>query len=221
MAGRLSAVPLTPAREQPAEAKAVLRARLRAARRDRPGRRCAADAEALARVALAVPGVRAARTVACFCSAGAEPGTGPLREALRGAGVRVLLPAVRGGGVLDWAVDDGATVPGFAGIPEPVGPRLGPAALASCDVVLVPALAADTAGGRLGQGGGYYDRSLASARPSGVVAAVVFDAELFDAATAPLPTEPHDVRVDAVLTPGGWVEVPAGRHGGSAVGCRA
>jgi 5-formyltetrahydrofolate cyclo-ligase len=74
----------------------------------------------------------------------------------------------------------------------------------------MPALAADTGGARLGQGGGWYDRSLAGsaggdAKPR-LLVAVVHDDELFDATTDPLPVESHDLRVDAVLTPTRWVE---------------
>ena len=88
---------------------------------------------------------------------------------------------------------------GRFGLLEPAGPRLGPGALAAADVVVVPALAVDRRGARLGRGRGYYDRALAHARPGAVLVAVVFDDELVDA----LPAEPHDRRVSAVVTPSG------------------
>jgi len=73
-------------------------------------------------------------------------------------------------------------------------------------VLLVPALAVDGAGHRIGKAGGFYDRLLAdrerlapAARP--LVVAVVHDDELLDA----IPTEPHDERVDAVVTPRRYV----------------
>ena len=73
-------------------------------------------------------------------------------------------------------------------------------------LVLLPALAVDGAGTRLGQGGGHYDRTLAllpSTRPGRpVLAAVVRDPELLPAGA--LPREAHDVPVDAALTPSGW-----------------
>uniref|UniRef100_UPI0030EF2491 5-formyltetrahydrofolate cyclo-ligase n=1 Tax=Aquipuribacter hungaricus TaxID=545624 RepID=UPI0030EF2491 len=93
----------------------------------------------------------------------------------------------------------------------PGGPRLGTAAVASCDLVLVPALAVDRAGTRLGQGGGSYDRALARAhtapgrRPGEggpLVLAVVHDDEVLDDL---LPREPHDVAVHGALTPSGVV----------------
>jgi 5-formyltetrahydrofolate cyclo-ligase len=187
------------------QGKRELRTRLRAARRARGAAEAAAAARDLAAVVTAAPEVRRARRVACYCSAPGEPGTGPLRAALRAAGTQVLLPVVDGHD-LDWALDDGVTCPGYAGLPEPTGRRLGPAALAGCDVVLVPALAVDAAGRRLGQGGGFYDRALAAARPAGPVVALVFDDEVLDAA-AGLPAEPHDIAVDAVATPRRWLRV--------------
>lgn len=80
------------------------------------------------------------------------------------------------------------------------GRRLGPEAVAAVDVVLVPALAVDRRGVRLGRGGGSYDRALGRAR--GLVVAVLHDGELQD---VDLPEEPHDVRVHAVLLPTGLV----------------
>ena len=65
----------------------------------------------------------------------------------------------------------------------------------------MPALAVARNGIRLGRGGGYYDRALQHARPGAVLVALVFDDEFVDE----LPTEPHDRRVTAVVTPsGGW-----------------
>ncbi len=92
----------------------------------------------------------------------------------------------------------------------PDGAALGVEAVAACDIVLVPALAVDRAGVRLGRGGGSYDRALV--RATGLVVALLHEGELVDA----LPSEPHDVRVDAVALPSGLVRVspgspPAGR----------
>ena len=80
-------------------------------------------------------------------------------------------------------------------------PAAGVGAVAGCDVVLVPALAVDRRGTRLGRGGGSYDRALARAR--GLVVALLHEGELADL----LPAEPHDVRVDVVALPSGLVRV--------------
>jgi 5-formyltetrahydrofolate cyclo-ligase len=89
------------------------------------------------------------------------------------------------------------------GLREPAGPLLGRTALSSCDVVLVPALLVATDGARLGKGAGCYDRALP--RATGLTVALVDDEELVEA----LPSEPHDVLVGAVATPGrGLLRVP-------------
>jgi 5-formyltetrahydrofolate cyclo-ligase len=104
-------------------------------------------------------------------------------------------------------VDTGRLAPGPFGVLEPVGPRLGPTAIGTADVVILPALAVARDGVRLGRGGGYYDRALRHARAGAVLVAVVFDDELVDE----LPAEPHDRRVEAVVTPsGGWQALPTG-----------
>ena len=79
------------------------------------------------------------------------------------------------------------------------GPPLAAAAIASAEVVLVPALAVDRRGHRLGQGGGSYDRALP--RTHGLRIAVVFADEVLDE----VPVEPHDAVVDGVLTEHGLV----------------
>jgi len=193
------------------DSKATLRARVRAARRARERAltpaAAEAAAEALAAVAMARPEVRGAARVACYAAAPGEPDTGVLRRALREAGAEVLLPVVDGA-ELDWAPDDGTTVPGPLGLPQPTGTRRGRDAVAGCDLVLVPALAADRSGARLGQGGGYYDRALA-AGTGGPVVAVLHPEELLPAGS--VPALPHDVRVDAVLTAAGWTPLPGPR----------
>jgi 5-formyltetrahydrofolate cyclo-ligase len=112
------------------------------------------------------------------------------------------------GSDLGWAVDTGRLAPGRFGLLEPVGPRLGATAIGAAEVVVVPAVAVDRDGTRLGRGGGYYDRALRLARPDAVVVALVYDDELVDR----LPRLEHDRPVTAVVTPsGGWQALPAGR----------
>ena len=82
------------------------------------------------------------------------------------------------------------------GLWEPAGEALDPARI---DLVLVPGLAFTRDGRRLGRGKGFYDRFLPTLRPDCFKCGVCFDLQLVDA----LPTEPHDVRLDAVLTPRG------------------
>jgi 5-formyltetrahydrofolate cyclo-ligase len=183
--------------EEDRHSKREWRARLLAARRSLPSAQRAAEAAELAAAVLAIPG----DPVCCYLPVGTEPGSPALVEALAGQGRRVLLPVVTGAFPLDWAVYDGpdSLVDGPHGLLEPAGPRLGPAAIGLAGVVLVPALAVDRIGTRLGRGGGHYDRSLPLARSDVPLVAVVRDVELVDE----LPREPHDVRMTAVLTPAG------------------
>jgi 5-formyltetrahydrofolate cyclo-ligase len=194
------------------EVKALLRRRIRAERARRHADERERVALGLRDSAMRSPAMATARVVTCFLSAPTEPGTTPLRLALQRAGVRVLLPVVAEHGGqrgLDWAVDDGTSRPGaYLSLPEPTGPRLGPRAIATADLVLVPALAVDTTGARLGQGGGFYDRALAMVRQGAVVVAVIHDEELLDAAVEQVPVLAHDRHVDAVLTPSRWVTIP-------------
>jgi 5-formyltetrahydrofolate cyclo-ligase len=125
-----------------------------------------------------------------------------LREPLLAALEGVLLPVLLPDGDLDWATYEGpdSLAPtGRYGLLEPTSPARGVAAVASADVVIVPALAVDRTGVRLGRGGGSYDRALARVGPGILTVAAVYDSELVGA----LPYQPHDQRVRAAVTPGG------------------
>ena len=188
------------------EAKQVLRQRIRAERRARSPQERHDVAVALHGVLRELREVRRAACVALYAATPGEPGTHLIREALRDVGVRVLLPVVESDLDLDWAVDDGRMRPSpHLPFPEPAGRRLGHSAIAQAEVVLLPALAVDTLGHRLGQGGGSYDRALRRVHPASLVLALVHDEELFDAAVEPLPVAPHDVPVGGVVTPTRWM----------------
>jgi len=186
----------------PEAAKRAMRGRIRAERRARTAAQGEADARGLTDVLLELPEVARSRCVAAYASVDGEPGTGHLRATLRRFGIRVLLPLPGADGVLDWAEDDGDLRPGHGpGGPEPTTPRLGATAVRQAGVVIVPALAVDTLGHRLGQGGGYYDRALPLLDTSVPVLALVHDGEVLDAAVEPVPVGPHDQAVDAAVTP--------------------
>ena len=161
-------------------------------------------AEAIALHVLAVPVISRAKRVAGYLSMPSEPGTGPLISALLDHGIEVVVPLSLADHTLDWVVHDPAaplvTTP--LGIPEPTGERLGAGALDTCDVVIVPALAVDHAGHRLGRGAGYYDRALANVRAP--LCALVFTHELLPE----VPHEAHDVPVQMAVTPGGLFRIP-------------
>ncbi|MGH3792554.1 MAG: 5-formyltetrahydrofolate cyclo-ligase [Pseudonocardiaceae bacterium] len=190
-----------------------LRGRLAAARRAVPAGVRAAEAAALG--AAALPGVplagaslaEAPGTVCAYWPVGSEPGSPELLDGLARRGCRVLLPLVNPVGPLDWAEYTGAQSlqAGPRGLREPTGPRLGCAVIATAVLVLVPALAVDRHGTRLGRGGGHYDRTLPLASAGTPLVAIVRDDEVL----ASLPMHSHDVPVTAVLTPGrGLVTLP-------------
>jgi 5-formyltetrahydrofolate cyclo-ligase len=130
-----------------------------------------------------------------------EPGSAAIAEALRATGSRVLLPVTREPGPLYWGEFTGTETlrPARYGLLEPTGPVLSPEAVTSAQLILVPALAVDRRGVRLGQGAGYYDRTLGLADPAARLMVVVRDDEVVEW----LPEEPHDIRMRWVLTPGG------------------
>ena len=178
--------------------KAVLRARLLSERRAVPAEVRALEARALAGWAAGLGGAPTG-TVCAYVPVGTEPGSVAMLDALVGAGRTVLLPVVAGVAALDWApyLGPDSLAPARLGLLEPVGPRLGPRAIATAYAVLVPALAVDRTGVRLGRGGGHYDRTLPLADPSAELIAVIRDVELLTS----LPREPHDVPMTAALTP--------------------
>jgi len=167
-----------------------------------------ADRAAAARTLLAhgVALASAGSAVAAYAAVGDEPPTRPLLEALVDRGVRVLLPVVTDGGGLGWGelVDWSGLLTSSMGLLEPIATPEAADAAGSAELLLIPALAVDRTGHRLGRGGGYFDRWLA-ARMSGRIVAVVYDDEVLDE----IPHEPHDIRVDAALTPAGVIALGA------------
>jgi 5-formyltetrahydrofolate cyclo-ligase len=164
----------------------------------------AADREAAGRSLLTHGAALAAgaSVVTAYAAVGTEPPTRALLETLVARGVRVLLPVISADRDLGWGelVGWSALVTSAIGLLEPVATTDATAAARTADLVLVPAIAVDRAGHRLGRGGGYFDRWLPE-RPAGRVIAVVYDDEVLDA----VPHEAHDRRVDAALTPSGVI----------------
>jgi 5-formyltetrahydrofolate cyclo-ligase len=158
-----------------------------------------AAGRALRDAVLGLPEVGMAGTVAAYISVSTEPETGGLVFALWKRGSYVLLPVLRADFDLDWASYEGpdSLAPGPRGLLEPVEPRRGVAAITSADLIVVPALAADRRGYRLGRGGGCYDRALARVGPAVPTVALLYDGELLDE----LPAGPLDQRVRAVAQP--------------------
>jgi 5-formyltetrahydrofolate cyclo-ligase len=182
--------------------KATVRAGLLARRSAiPPGPRGAADS-ALVTYAMGTAVSMRAATVAGYVPLPGEPAGPGLVDALAAVAGRVLLPVLRDDRDLDWAAFTGpdCLVAGPLGLRQPSGPRLGVAAITSADLMIVPAVAVDRTGLRLGRGGGSYDRALARVtRGRPLVVALLYDGEVIDS----VPADPHDLPVDAVITPSG------------------
>jgi 5-formyltetrahydrofolate cyclo-ligase len=141
-----------------------------------------------------------------------QPGFDPailpelLREAATQAGriePRILLPIWREDNELDWAAYKGVEALAVSprGLVEPTDPRLDLDQIGQVDLVLLPALAVDGHGHRLGRGAGCYDRALA--RNRAITVAVTYDHERLDE----VPHDSHDVPVGAVVTPSGLYRI--------------
>lgn len=191
-------------------AKARLRRRLLAARDEIGEDGRAAQAQAIAAALLHWAPVRdlpAGSTTTAYVGMGTEPSTQDLVAYLHGQGLQVLLPIWRHGTAeLDWALYTGqeGLAPARTGLLEPrPDAALGVDAIARAAVILVPALAVDRAGNRLGRGAGAYDAALRFAAPETRTCALLYTGEL----VGELPVEPHDRPVSAVALPGGVVQL--------------
>jgi 5-formyltetrahydrofolate cyclo-ligase len=185
--------------------KAALRDRLLAQRMSLTPSARRADATAVHATLLSL--VRRVRpsTIAAYVPVGTEPG-GPDLPALLASAARLLLPVLLADNDVDWAAYDGSWAADARGLLRPTGPRLGVDAVREATLVVVPALAVDRSGMRLGRGGGSYDRVLARL-PAGVLTvALLNDGELLDA----VPTEAHDRPVRAAITPSGGLTLSPG-----------
>jgi 5-formyltetrahydrofolate cyclo-ligase len=194
--------------------KAALRERLLAARRSVADDVRAGEARSLAEHLDAA--VSNGSTVCAYVPMDAEPGSIEMLDVLLRRTGRVLLPVARTAAddspvALQWGeYRPGRLVAARFGLLEPAEPWLPATTLAEANVVLVPALAVDRRGVRLGRGGGFYDRTLVHRDPRARLIAVVRDQELLDE----LPQEPHDVPMTHALTPGrGLVELATAEPG--------
>lgn len=178
--------------------KTALRARARACRAGVGADASARAAAQVARHLLALPEVTAATVVLAYGATPEEIDPGPAVRALRGLGVVTAFPRVEEAGVLGVheVLDDAEFVTGVFGLREPSAgaPRV---ELERIDLVIVPGVAFDERGYRLGYGGGYYDRLLPRLRPDCVRIGLAFDEQVFDA----VPCDHHDQPVHLLVTP--------------------
>ncbi|HEX2904646.1 MAG TPA: 5-formyltetrahydrofolate cyclo-ligase [Jatrophihabitans sp.] len=174
--------------------KTALRQQLRQQRRarsapDRNTARAAIRGHVLAHIdTLTLP---AGSTVAGYEPLATEPGSVELLDALANRDLTVLVPITLADKDLAWRHYRSEQA-------------LPPSAIQQAALILLPALAVDRAGNRLGRGGGSYDRALRRASPTALTAALLFADELL----ASVPTEQWDQPVQAVVTPDGWLDLP-------------
>jgi len=148
---------------------------------------------------------RRARCVAAYAAFGSEVSTAAITARVLTDGKQLAMARVEGDALVLHRVLDPARdlVPGTWDIPEPAPdlPVVDPRAV---DLFLLPGLAFDPGGGRLGYGRGFFDRVLAEV--PGVKVALAFDGQLVEA----VPVEPRDVAMDGVVTPTRVIECGAG-----------
>lgn len=180
-----------------------------AARRAREAQQILGHAAPLtALVRTAVDAAAEAPLVAAYHPTPVEADVMPVARELAALGARLIFPAAAGRR-LEWITWDGRSPfvdsPGRGFGKEPGGERLGPDALSRALLVLIPAVAVDRSGNRIGHGAGYYDRALAVAGEGTQVVSVVHPDELLEEGT--LPHGEHDVPIPAVLTADGLVRL--------------
>lgn len=181
-----------------AQRKAAARQLARAARCALSDEHCRAADAAIARLLLAMPELADARVVLAYNALREEVDLAPALTALRERGTAIAYPRVESPGVLGLhlVTEETLLVPGPMGLTEPAAdtPRV---PRETIDAVLVPGVAFDQHGWRLGFGGGFYDRLLPTLRPECVTIGIAYDEQVL----TDLPSEDHDQRVDAVVTP--------------------
>lgn len=179
------------------DAKTALRRTALLARRSLSEEQRLTAAAAVVQRLLAMRVLRAARTVLLYAPTAAELDVTGILPPLADAGARLLFPRVRGDQLeLVAAADLPSLVLGYRGVREPAGPAIDPEVV---DVAIVPGVAFDVHGGRLGQGGGHYDRLLAALPEDRVRIGVCFACQVVPR----VPREAHDRSVDVVVTEAG------------------
>ncbi len=179
-------------------AKSILRLKARAARRSVLPELRTAHAYAVAERVLNLPEIEMASSVMVYGASPEEVDVGVLEFALRERGTRIAYPRVSGPNelTLHW-VDRGTRLAtGSFGLLEPTeeAPR---AELGALSALIVPGVAFDPLGNRLGFGGGYYDGLLASVQDVPLTIGVAYDEQIFD----DVPHGTRDMPVDMVITP--------------------
>ena len=154
-----------------------------------------ARSQAIADRVLGLPEATGAETVLAFWSFGSEVDTTPLLARLRSEGRTVALPRIEGSDVVPVVATRGAPMTETSfGAMEPATGRV--LDVAELDLVVVPGVAFDRSCGRVGYGGGFYDRLLRGTREGATAIGAAFALQIVDE----VPAGPIDRRLDAVVT---------------------
>lgn len=154
-----------------------------------------------------LPAFDRAEAIMYFVSFGSEVNTRPMVEETIRRGKTALAPKavpqsreLIPSKILDWESD---LVPGYYNIPEPRAGALRPYAPEQIDLLIVPGVAFDLKGNRLGYGGGYYDRFFSLLKPGTPLVALVFDLQI----VPEVPVDEWDRPVDCVITEKRLIEI--------------
>lgn len=155
---------------------------------------------------LSLPYFERAQTVFYFASFRSEVSTLPQIEEAIKRGKRIVLPKVDDINRrlrLFEIQNTGEIKPGFMGIPEPDVPPERERDINDVDLVIMPGVAFDTNGNRLGYGAGYYDKLLSGLKKDIPLIAIAYEEQIVDS----LPAESHDIRVDMIVTDKRIIEI--------------
>jgi 5-formyltetrahydrofolate cyclo-ligase len=198
----------SPDTERLNRAKSELRLRARAARRTVLPEMRTAAAYAIAERVLNLPELIGASAVMLYGASPEEADPGVLEFALREIGVRIAYPRITGPRILDvhWVDDPGILTTGPFGLTEPT--EAAPLAqLGEISAIIVPGIAFDADGNRLGFGGGYYDSLLAHGGPTPPTIGIAYDEQLVDH----VPHDAGDRPVAVIVTPTRMLRAPTSR----------
>ncbi|MFO7760926.1 MAG: 5-formyltetrahydrofolate cyclo-ligase [Thermodesulfobacteriota bacterium] len=129
-----------------------------------------------------------------------EVNTRPLIAGLRDKGITVAAPVIDADHyrLIPYIIENASEdlIPGYCGIPEPDAGKLPELDPAELDIVLVPGSVFDPAGGRLGYGGGYYDRFLSREAPHALAVGLAYELQI----VTKVPLQDHDIFLDRIVT---------------------
>jgi 5-formyltetrahydrofolate cyclo-ligase len=171
-----------------------------------PGPVRAIKDEAICERFVSLPAYKKARSLLLFASFRSEVSTTPIIRHALNDGKRVCLPRVnRAERKLDLFYINGIEdlESGYMGIPEPVEAPERKVSPGEMDLIMMPGIAFDSEGGRLGYGGGYYDRLIGGMERRPPLVAVAYEEQILEK----IPVEEHDIRVDVIITDRRLIEV--------------